>query len=114
MANTCAMLRPKTSHGSSRNCKGTAMNKFDEILENVLAGDLAAERAVCVRGAEAYEGIPALEALPIWQLQTRRLMDKTGNIDPEDIDEYIALGGYSALAKALIEMQPADIIKEIK
>jgi NADH:ubiquinone oxidoreductase subunit F (NADH-binding)/(2Fe-2S) ferredoxin len=37
-----------------------------------------------------------------------------GRLDPESIDEYIGFNGYEALEKALTEMTPAQIIKEIK
>jgi NADH-quinone oxidoreductase subunit F len=40
-------------------------------------------------------------------------MEKCGLIDPEEIDDYIAGGGYSALVKSL-QLSPADVIKEIK
>ncbi|NIR14071.1 MAG: NADH-quinone oxidoreductase subunit F, partial [Desulfobacterales bacterium] len=35
-------------------------------------------------------------------------------IDPESIDDYIRIGGYSALSKALFEMEQWDIIEEVK
>ena len=35
-------------------------------------------------------------------------------MDPEDIDDFISRGGYNALAKALQEMEPEDIIRCIK
>ena len=37
-----------------------------------------------------------------------------GRIDPEKIEDYIAFDGYEALAKALTEMTPEEIIAEIK
>ena len=37
-----------------------------------------------------------------------------GLIDPTSIEDYIAVGGYSALVKALFSMKPNDIIDEIK
>ena len=45
--------------------------------------------------------------------QTRVALAHGGNIDPEDIDEYIAVGGYEALKKAMT-MKPAEIIAEVK
>ncbi|MEE9258509.1 MAG: NADH:ubiquinone oxidoreductase, subunit F, partial [Nitrospinaceae bacterium] len=46
--------------------------------------------------------------------QNRVVLEHGGNIDPESIDEYIAVGGYESLKKALTKMQPAAIIEEIK
>ena len=44
--------------------------------------------------------------IPFYKKQTRIVLDECGQIDAESIDEYIALGGYRGLEKALFEMQP--------
>ena len=41
-------------------------------------------------------------------------MEFGGAIDPENIDEYIAVGGYEALKKVVTGMKPAEVIEEIK
>jgi len=46
--------------------------------------------------------------------QLRIVLRNCGFINPENIDEYIARDGYMAIAKALTEMTPADVIKVIK
>jgi NADH-quinone oxidoreductase subunit F len=46
--------------------------------------------------------------------QKRIVLRNAGYIDPEDIGEYIAAGGYEGLAKALGGMSPDDVIEEIK
>jgi NADP-reducing hydrogenase subunit HndC len=46
--------------------------------------------------------------------QKRVALSNCGVIDPEKIEEYIARDGYFALAKALHEMKPQDVIEEIK
>ncbi|MCL1790125.1 MAG: NADH-quinone oxidoreductase subunit NuoF [Peptococcaceae bacterium] len=46
--------------------------------------------------------------------QHRITLANCGVIDPERIEEYIALDGYFALAKVLLEMQPLDVINELK
>ena len=45
--------------------------------------------------------------------QLRMALRNCGKINPEDIDEYIARDGYLALNKALNEMTPDDVIKEV-
>ncbi|MBR0380180.1 MAG: NADH-quinone oxidoreductase subunit NuoF [Mogibacterium sp.] len=45
--------------------------------------------------------------------QMRMALRNCGKIDPEDIDEYIARDGYMALNKALNDMTPDDVIKEV-
>ncbi len=56
---------------------------------------------------------PYIPELPRSEHELRLLLRNCGFIDPENINHYIALGGYSALAKAL-EMTPDEIIEEIK
>lgn len=48
--------------------------------------------------------------IPFLARQTRIVLENCGNIDAESIDEYIAAGGFSALAKVLFEMEPQDVI----
>jgi len=50
---------------------------------------------------------------PFYKDQLRMALRNCGKIDPEDIDEYIARDGYQALNKALNEMTPDDVIKEV-
>jgi bidirectional [NiFe] hydrogenase diaphorase subunit len=41
------------------------------------------------------------------------VMENSGTIDPERIEDYIAVGGYQALIKALTEMSPSEVIEEV-
>jgi NADH-quinone oxidoreductase subunit F len=52
--------------------------------------------------------------VPFYKEQKRILLKNSGLIDPTKIEDYIAVGGYSALAKALFEMAPEEIVDEIK
>ncbi len=58
--------------------------------------------------------IPTLSEIDFFKYQRLVVLKNRGRIDPEKIDEYIALDGYMALAKALAHMTPLEIIKEIK
>jgi NADH:ubiquinone oxidoreductase subunit F (NADH-binding)/Pyruvate/2-oxoacid:ferredoxin oxidoreductase delta subunit/(2Fe-2S) ferredoxin len=46
--------------------------------------------------------------------QTKRVLADLGRIDPESIDEYLAVGGYKAAEKALSTMQPGEVIQVVK
>lgn len=46
--------------------------------------------------------------------QPRIVLKNVGIINPESIEEYIAVGGYEALGKALLDMKPQDVVQEIK
>ena len=45
--------------------------------------------------------------------QVHVVLENSGHIDPEKIDDYIARDGYQALVKAVTEMEPKDVINEI-
>jgi len=54
------------------------------------------------------------EDIPFYKLQQRVIFGGNGLIDPTSIEDYIAEGGYEALAKALFDVKPKQIIDEIK
>jgi NADH-quinone oxidoreductase subunit F len=49
------------------------------------------------------------EDIPFYKMQRRFVLKKCGVIDPENIKEYIAQGGYLSATKACLEMKPEDI-----
>jgi len=51
--------------------------------------------------------------LPFFKRQVKIVMENSGTIDPERIEDYIAVGGYQALIKALTEMSPSEVIEEV-
>ncbi|MGB9832292.1 MAG: NAD(P)H-dependent oxidoreductase subunit E, partial [Caldisericum exile] len=57
---------------------------------------------------------PTLNDVPFFAKQTKIVLRNCGIINPEDITEYIAQGGYEALAKAITEMTREDVIKVVK
>jgi len=60
------------------------------------------------------EKIVAEEDVPFYKKQMRIIFGDNGSIDPTQIEDYIAVGGYRALAKALFSMAPDQIISEVK
>ncbi|MBM3131959.1 MAG: NADH-quinone oxidoreductase subunit NuoF [Chloroflexi bacterium] len=52
--------------------------------------------------------------IPFYRNQQRLIFGNNRRIDPQSIEDYIALGGYDALAKALNGMTPEQIVGEIK
>lgn len=58
--------------------------------------------------------IPMMMDIPFFGDQLLIALRNRGLIDPENIEEYIARDGYSALAKVLTTMTPEEVIKEIK
>jgi len=76
-------------------------------------GDVGSDLAVAIMEGEANDGIPAFNAHPMLDGQERVVTRNFGRIDPENIDHYIARGGYAALARAL-ETSPEQVIDEVK
>jgi NADH-quinone oxidoreductase subunit F len=85
-----------------------------EILTAYLRDDdPRTDRAFCTRGGEPVDGLPRFEDLPMIKPQKRIALRNCGIIDPEDIDHYLARGGYSGLQKAL-GMGREEVIAEVQ
>lgn len=83
------------------------------IDEYLVAGRIPQGKAIAYLGDGVVEGIPALGDLAGFRLQNRIALRNAGHIAPDDILQYIANGGYGALNKAILNMKPADVIKEM-
>ncbi len=60
------------------------------------------------------EAIPYYRDVPFYARQQRIILRNCGHINPERIADYLAMGGYEAVKKALSEMTPEQIIEEVK
>ena len=67
-----------------------------------------------VKGGKIVERLLSPHEKDFFSKQNRIALKNCGRINPERIEEYIALDGYAALAKALYEMQPEDVIEVVK
>ncbi|MFC1981480.1 NADH-quinone oxidoreductase subunit NuoF [Chloroflexota bacterium] len=84
-----------------------------EIVEGHLKNNKPVER-LFYRDPSTGEAIPYYKDIPFYAKQQRLILRNCGHINPEIIDDYVAVGGYEALKKALLEMNPEDVIDEIK
>ncbi len=64
--------------------------------------------------AEAWDGVPGITEHPFFARQTRWVLENCGIIDPASINEYLAAGGYKALAKALHTKVPSEVCDEVE
>jgi NADH-quinone oxidoreductase subunit F len=81
------------------------------VKDYIIGDDISLEFSL---GAlEENDLIPSIYDLPRFAYEKKIILENCGHIDPEDVDHYIAKGGYEALAKAL-QMQPQEILEEIK
>jgi NADH:ubiquinone oxidoreductase subunit F (NADH-binding)/(2Fe-2S) ferredoxin/Pyruvate/2-oxoacid:ferredoxin oxidoreductase delta subunit len=60
------------------------------------------------------EPIPKWIDIPFYNRQQKMITAQWGFINPEDIEEYIAIGGYRAARQAILAMTPEEIIEEVK
>ena len=81
-----------------------------EILERTVLGGEIIDRLVYTLDGVEY---PKQEDIPFYKKQHRVVLANCGKSDAEDIEEYIAKGGYSAFEKALFEMSGEEICQEI-
>ncbi len=83
----------------------------EEIFERHIAGGTVLDDHVVYRLDE--DGASGGSEARYLILQKRIVLRNCGNIDPESLEEYVAAGGYVALRKALAEMTPEAIIREV-
>ena len=83
----------------------------EEIIERSILKDEIVERLVYQD--QSLKSYPRQEDIPFYKKQTRVALEYCGHIDAESIREYIAVGGYSAVKKALFDMTPQQIVDEI-
>ncbi|HEY3354996.1 MAG TPA: NADH-quinone oxidoreductase subunit NuoF [Polyangia bacterium] len=84
-----------------------------EIAARTLQGREVVERLLYVDPASG--GPIAREPdIPFYQHQKRLVFGANRKIDPQRIEDYLAIGGYRALGKALFELTPDEVIAEVK
>ena len=82
----------------------------DEIIERTILGGEAVERLLYELNGVRYA---KHNEIPFYAKQQRVVLENCGTSDAEDIEEYIAKGGYSAFEKALFEMTDEQICRNI-
>ncbi|MEE1198974.1 MAG: NADH-quinone oxidoreductase subunit NuoF [Acutalibacteraceae bacterium] len=89
------------------------LDDVDEIVTEHLLKGRVVERLVYSDTGEENVDVKnvALSDTAFYKTQNRVVLRNCGVINPESIDEYIAMDGYAALGKVLTEMTPDDVIK---
>ncbi len=88
-----------------------------EIVEEHLLKGRIVERLVYDETSAPIDDLTggvSLSDTDFYRAQHRVALRNCGVIDPENIDEYIAMDGYAALGKVLTEMTPEQVIEEVK
>ena len=82
----------------------------DEIIDKNILGGEVIERLLYEQNGVRYQH---RDDIPFYKNQQRLILKNSGKTDAEDLEEYLALGGYQALEKALFEMTDTQICAEI-
>jgi bidirectional [NiFe] hydrogenase diaphorase subunit len=119
-----ALVKEVASRGGEGRCQVKGVGCMGLCSEGPLVSTGASRLYQHVSAADACEVIDSIEAEPVMRLvcptdtpffqrQKKIVLENSGIIDPERIEEYIARDGYRALMKALTEMTPQQVIAEI-
>ncbi len=83
-----------------------------EIVEETLIGKRVIDRLVYSEPGTGERVVQESE-IPFYKYQTRLLMGNATVVNPTNIDDYLAAGGYAGLAKSLFQMKPDEVITEV-
>ncbi len=92
---------------------GVAAKDVPEIVSSTIEKGEVVERLL-YQDPRSGEKIVHEHDVPFYKEQHRILMKDNSLIDPTKIEDYVAIGGYRALAKVLTEMTPEQVVSEIK
>jgi NADH-quinone oxidoreductase subunit F len=84
-----------------------------EIVSETVMGKKVVKRCLYTDPVSGEKVVKEAD-VPFYRGQERLLLGQNRLVDPRDIEDYIAIGGYAALAKALTTMEPEAVIAEIR
>ena len=84
------------------------------VSEHLYKGRVVTELELSDEDLVTHEKILDIDKIKFYEKQHRIALRNCGKINPEDIQEYIAMSGYEALGKALTEMDSQQVIDEVK
>ena len=91
---------------------GAQPKNVPAIIDTLSSGDGAIDKLFFQD--ESGKPISHVDEIPFYKHQKRVVLENNVRIDASSILDYIAVGGYSALAKALSGMTPEDVLNEVK
>ncbi len=111
----CAMGPVVIVHPDGTFYSRVEVKDVEEIVsEHLLKGRVVERLEYRDEETKGVEGNVSLNDTAFYKSQTRVALRNCGVINPEEIDEYIAMDGYAALGKVLTEMKPEEVIQCIK
>jgi NADP-reducing hydrogenase subunit HndC len=100
-------------HPSGLFYQKVAPEDAEEIVQTTLVEGKPVERLLYI-DPETGEHIVHDKDIPFYKYQQRLVLKNIGKIDPVDIQDTIAVGGYQSLAKVLTTMTPAEVIDTVE
>jgi NADH:ubiquinone oxidoreductase subunit F (NADH-binding)/NAD-dependent dihydropyrimidine dehydrogenase PreA subunit/(2Fe-2S) ferredoxin len=92
---------------------GAQIKNVPSIIDSLGSVDASTEKLLFLDEASGKR-LAHLDEIPFYKYQKRVLLENNVRIDASSIFDYIAVGGYSALAKALSGMTPEAVLNEVK
>ena len=119
-----ALSKEITSRGSGDHCQVKGVGCMGLCSEGPLVSTSSGQMYKHVKPADATELLDSIDGaavsrllcptdVPFFQRQKKIVLENSGVIDPERIEDYIARDGYRALIKVLTEMNPQQVISEV-
>ncbi|MGA1842567.1 MAG: NADH-ubiquinone oxidoreductase-F iron-sulfur binding region domain-containing protein [bacterium] len=90
-----------------------AVEDVPEIIDQTVKKGELVERLL-YRDPQTGEKCVHTHDVPFYAGQMRKVFQHNGNIDPTDIEAYIAVDGYDGFVKAIYEMRPEEVVEEVK
>ncbi len=84
-----------------------------EIVSETIVNGRTIDRLLYVDPATKQKAVYESE-VPFYSKQRRLLLDSNARIAPDSLEDYLALGGYAALSKALSTMSPEEVLEEVR
>ncbi|MFW6105524.1 MAG: NADH-ubiquinone oxidoreductase-F iron-sulfur binding region domain-containing protein [Chloroflexota bacterium] len=85
----------------------------EEVISQTILAKKVIKRLLYVDPTTSGQAVRESE-IPFYKNQRRHIIGSNIKLDPKSIDDYLALGGYSALAKVLSQMTPEQVLEEVK
>ena len=85
----------------------------DRVLYQKVTPDDAEDIVAALDGGTQVSRLICDTGAPFFSRQTKIVLENSGRIDPERIEDYVAVGGYAALMRAITEMTPAEVLDEV-
>jgi NADH-quinone oxidoreductase subunit F len=92
---------------------GVTPKDVPEIVEETIRKGKVVDRLVYADPKTGERAVRESD-IPFYRHQQRTLLSSNIRIDSRSIDDYLSIGGYSALSKALRRMSPREVLEEVK